>query len=84
KGARVTPVDPYCPSVRWNGETRATAELSADLLRGADAVVVASGHRHRVDYALLVEHARLILDAKNVVAPALKKSPADIAQLALL
>jgi len=37
-----------------------------------------------VDYALLVEHARLILDAKNVVAPALKKSPADIAQLALL
>ncbi len=84
KGARVTPVDPYCPSVRWNGATRAPAELSAELLRGADAVVVTSGHRHRVDYALLVEHASLILDTKNVVAPALGKVPADVASLALL
>ena len=84
KGALVTPVDPYCPSVRWNGETRTTAELTVDLVRHADAVVVTAGHRHRVDYALLAEHAALILDAKNVVAPALGKHPAEVPSLALL
>lgn len=43
-----------------------TSPFSSDTLSDYDAVVILTDHRV-VDYALLVSHARLIVDTRNTI-----------------
>ncbi|OAA26584.1 UDP-N-acetyl-D-glucosamine dehydrogenase [Kosmotoga arenicorallina S304] len=65
--ADVTVVDPYVEEFRWNGEVRKTAELSAELIKEADAVVITTAHKHKVNYQFVVDNAKLVFDTKNIL-----------------
>jgi UDP-N-acetyl-D-glucosamine dehydrogenase len=64
KGAEVSYVDAYVPSVAVEGLTLKTIELTTDELRAADCVVILTDHPD-VDYRAVVEHASLVVDARN-------------------
>lgn len=71
KGARVAYHDPYVPSIRLEGaETMDSAAYSADLLAGADCVVIVTDHTH-YDWMHVVENSRLIIDTRHAT-PSLK------------
>ena len=73
--ARHATVDYHDPLVLSIPPTRAyphlkgrhSISLSGDTIAGYDAVLIATDH-DAVDYALLAEHARLIVDTRNVMA----------------
>jgi UDP-N-acetyl-D-glucosamine dehydrogenase len=65
KGAELVFHDPYVPSFTAGGERIERVELTAEVLDGVDVVVVVTGHT-TVDYDLVLEHAPLILDTRNV------------------
>ncbi|MBI3741379.1 MAG: nucleotide sugar dehydrogenase [Chloroflexi bacterium] len=80
RGATVDYHDPYVPqfAVGANVFQRArtlfeSRALTAENLRAMDVVVIVTGHR-AVDYQLIVENARLIVDAVNATA---ELTPAD-------
>jgi UDP-N-acetyl-D-glucosamine dehydrogenase len=52
--------DVFCPSERWLDNV----ELTEETLAAADCVVIVAGHK-LVDYAQVVQHARLIVDTVN-------------------
>ncbi len=71
-GAQVTYHDPYVPhfhigdSPFYPRRTKLdSVPLTKETLAGADAVMIVTGHR-AVDYQLVAQHARLILDTTNV------------------
>jgi UDP-N-acetyl-D-glucosamine dehydrogenase len=62
RGARVTYFDPYIPTVKVD-----SIELtSIDAVAEADCVVVITDHKS-VDYGLLVDRAKLIVDTRNAL-----------------
>ena len=65
--ARVRYADPFVPTLALKGETLAASPLSADLLRWSDAVLILTDHAE-FDYRLVVEHAPLVVDARNATA----------------
>ena len=78
QGAIVEYHDPYIATVRDddghdaadNGAAtrmRHSVELSPDALSSADVVVIVTDHRS-VDYQLVVDHARVIVDTRNATA----------------
>jgi UDP-N-acetyl-D-glucosamine dehydrogenase len=67
RGARVDYHDPYfprLPKTRRYDFQLASVELTAETLSQFDAVVIATDHSS-YDYAFIVRHARLVLDARN-------------------
>jgi len=69
-GARVTYHDPYIPELpdtrSWPGHpVMRSVPLVAETLRRMDAVVVVTDHS-QVDYALVREHATLVVDSRGV------------------
>lgn len=65
--AQVVYHDPYVPEFH-SGEARIEhVDLTADELSAADLVLVLTAHRG-VDYALVAEHAPLVLDTRNALA----------------
>jgi UDP-N-acetyl-D-mannosaminuronate dehydrogenase len=84
KGATVLPVDPYCPQVLRPGGIVETLFLTAELAASCDVALVATAHRKRVDYALLVDSAPLIFDTRNAVVPSLGESLGPIDHVILL
>jgi len=72
-GAKVSYHDPHIPEI---GKTRRhpdkqglrSQELSTEVIGGNDAVVIVTDHR-AVDYELILRHAQLIVDARNVYGP---------------
>ena len=56
--------DPYVPEVRSNGAVLRSEPLSAELLRGADCVLILTDHSC-FDYDAIVAQARLVFDARN-------------------
>ena len=69
-GAEVCYYDPYIPvppSMRtWQDLDLAdSVELTADVLQAQDAVIVVTDHTD-VDYAAVLEHARMIVDTRGV------------------
>jgi UDP-N-acetyl-D-glucosamine dehydrogenase len=66
RGAEVSYHDPFVPRVSHDGRELATRELTPALLREQDLVVITTAHTP-VDYDLVVEHAPLILDTRNVL-----------------
>jgi UDP-N-acetyl-D-glucosamine dehydrogenase len=72
KGAVLQYHDPYCPVIAADGHTALrglplySVALSPELVRESDCVVVVTDHSS-VDYSLLAEHARLIVDSRGVM-----------------
>lgn len=66
-GADVSYHDPYVREVQVGGERVASRPLTAASLAGSDCVVIAVDHR-RIDYAMVVEHASRVFDARGVTA----------------
>ena len=67
RGAHVEYHDPFVHEFREDGHSRKGVELSDEMLRWADAVVVVTDH-HNVDYQRVVDHAVLVVDTRNVTA----------------
>jgi len=70
KGAEVVYHDPEVPEVRPQAafpRTLSAVPLTVDRLKWADAVIITTDHT-RVDYRLVREHARLVLDTRNAMA----------------
>ena len=78
EGAEVLYHDPYVSQIRLgtlsNGDARNAApsllssqEMTADLLRSVDLVLVTTDHS-TVDYSMVVENARRVLDTRNATA----------------
>jgi UDP-N-acetyl-D-glucosamine dehydrogenase len=80
RGAHVDYHDPFVPSFRENGESKSGVPLSKDVLERADAVVIVTDHSG-VDYQMVTDHARLVVDTRNATAR-LKSSRARIVPLA--
>ncbi|MBU0480377.1 MAG: nucleotide sugar dehydrogenase [Proteobacteria bacterium] len=70
KGAVISYNDPHIPKLRatrkYNFNLTSTA-LSAENIIGADCVLVATNHS-AYDYNFIFDHARLIVDTRNVFA----------------
>ncbi len=64
QGAEVSYSDPFVPSFSEEGHTRASVDLTGDVLATADAVVIVTDHAG-VDYQQIVDHARLVVDTRN-------------------
>jgi UDP-N-acetyl-D-glucosamine dehydrogenase len=71
-GAEVAYHDPFCSVIEDDGHTALnglplrSVSLTAEELGRADCVVVVTDHS-RVDYALVAERARLVVDARGVL-----------------
>jgi UDP-N-acetyl-D-glucosamine dehydrogenase len=66
RGAHVEYHDPFVPEFREDEHVRKGVELSDEMLRWADAVVVVTDHQG-VDYQRVVDHAALVVDTRNVM-----------------
>jgi UDP-N-acetyl-D-glucosamine dehydrogenase len=64
RGARVSYHDPLVPRFREHGHDLQSRPLTVQALEEADLVLILTDHT-RVDYPLVVEHARLLLDTRN-------------------
>jgi UDP-N-acetyl-D-glucosamine dehydrogenase len=66
RGALVCYVDPHVPTVSIHGGvTLEAVALSADELEGSELVVITTAHE-AIDWALIREHAPLVLDTRGV------------------
>ncbi|MCD6531338.1 nucleotide sugar dehydrogenase [bacterium] len=63
-GANVIYNDPYVPKIAFGEDVLESAELSEELLREADIVVITTNHRD-YDYQWIYQHANLIYDSRN-------------------
>lgn len=74
KGAELSYHDPYIPSLAadaWPGGIALTSiALTPATLAAADCVVVVTDH-HALDLDLVGRHARLVVDSRNAIRPAL-------------
>jgi UDP-N-acetyl-D-mannosaminuronate dehydrogenase len=64
QGARVDYHDPFVPTLALDSGNLVSRELTPEILKTSDAVVVAANHSD-VDYALVLEHARIVVDPRN-------------------
>jgi UDP-N-acetyl-D-glucosamine dehydrogenase len=64
--ADVTYSDPFIPSLRVERSVLRSRRLTPDVIRRQQCVVVLTDHS-AVDYGMVVKHARLILDTRNVL-----------------
>jgi UDP-N-acetyl-D-glucosamine dehydrogenase len=87
RGAEVVYHDPFVPSFKEDEHVaesplRYGVELTAEELRAADAVVIVTDHSAKaVDYQLVVDEAKIVVDTRNVTAKT-RKSNARIVGLA--
>lgn len=67
KGGLATYHDPYIPSVKTNeGTSLQSVQLTAETLRNADCVVITTNHAV-FKAQMIQQHARLIVDLRNVI-----------------
>ncbi|MGM0619480.1 MAG: nucleotide sugar dehydrogenase [Bacteroidota bacterium] len=70
KGGEVSYHDPHIPSVRTNeGQEYISADLSAETLAKADVVVLTTNHS-AFDVEFIQEHAKMIVDLRNMIKEA--------------
>jgi UDP-N-acetyl-D-glucosamine dehydrogenase len=71
QGAKVEYHDPYAPTCsnhrHYPDIDLVSISLSPNMLEEFDAVIIATDH-DKVDYKLVVDHASLIIDTRNVLA----------------
>jgi len=56
--------DPFVPELKVNGSTFRSQELTPEMLKLVDCVMVATDHS-QYDYEFIVEHAKLVIDTRN-------------------
>jgi len=66
--AKVSYHDPYIPQLILEGKTYQSIPLSAEALRENDCVIVVTDHLC-LDYDLIAEEAKLIIDTRNALSP---------------
>lgn len=66
KGADVSYYDPLLPFLKMDGIDLDSVKCTPATLKGADCVVIVTDHTD-VDYDAVVEHAKLIIDTRNVL-----------------
>jgi UDP-N-acetyl-D-glucosamine dehydrogenase len=79
-GANVSFHDPFIPTIREDGHVHEGVELTAKVLQATDAVVIVTDHK-KVDYQMVMDHATLIVDSRNVTST-LVKTKARVVTLA--
>jgi UDP-N-acetyl-D-glucosamine dehydrogenase len=68
RGAEVQYHDPYCPSVSFDGPGIVKSQpLTAELLEDQDLVIIATNHKKRVDYSLVLKHSKAVFDTRNTL-----------------
>jgi len=67
QGAAVSFHDPFISTVKEDDHTLHGVELTAAVLKEADAVVIVTDHRS-VDYQFVMDNAALIVDSRNVMS----------------
>ncbi|MCS6859399.1 MAG: nucleotide sugar dehydrogenase [Abditibacteriales bacterium] len=67
KQAHLIVNDPHVASAHWNGYPLISQELTADLIRQADCVLLMTNHS-AYDYAWIAKEAKLIVDTRNAFA----------------
>jgi len=67
RGSTVVYHDPYIPSFTEDRRTRTSVTLTAEELGHADGVVIVTDHSN-IDYQLIVDHARVVVDTRNATA----------------
>jgi UDP-N-acetyl-D-glucosamine dehydrogenase len=67
RGAHVEFHDPFVSEFREDGHIRKGVDLSDDMLRWADAVVIITDHK-AVDYQRVADQAMLVVDTRNMMA----------------
>ena len=65
KGATIRYHDPFVPFMRTNDTVVKGRELTQDEVRSADLVIILTNHTD-VDYDMLFQHARAVLDTRGV------------------
>jgi UDP-N-acetyl-D-glucosamine dehydrogenase len=72
KGAAVSYHDPYCPEIADDGHTdlrnlpMRSVRLAPDEVAAADVVLIVTDHSN-VDYQLVADHARSIVDTRGIM-----------------
>ena len=66
QGAKVSYHDPYVPSFEEDGHRFASVPLDAKTLAAADCVMIVTDHSS-LDYELIRQHARSIVDTRNAL-----------------
>ena len=69
QGANVAYHDPHCPvfpEMKKHDLDLASVDLDAEALEAVDCVLIVTDHA-AVDYALIGEHARLVVDTRNAM-----------------
>jgi UDP-N-acetyl-D-mannosaminuronate dehydrogenase len=67
QGADVSYHDPYVPEVTEDGQTHVSRPLTPETVDAADAVMIVTDHTN-LDYRMLREHARVVVDTRHVLA----------------
>lgn len=70
QGATVSYHDPHCPTfpeMKKHDLDMASVDLNAETLQTVDCVLIVTDHA-AVDYPLIGEHARLVVDTRNAMA----------------
>jgi UDP-N-acetyl-D-glucosamine dehydrogenase len=66
RGAQISYADPHVPQLLVGDLKLASAAFTAEALRRADCVVIATDHR-AFDYALIAREASLVVDLRNAL-----------------
>jgi UDP-N-acetyl-D-glucosamine dehydrogenase len=79
QGAQVEYYDPHVPVIRPSREHaqfagRKSAELTAETVASFDLVLVATHHK-AVDWPLIAQNARLVVDSRNALSTTMKGKP---------
>lgn len=73
KHAQVIYHDPYCKTVCRNGKEVMSTELTSDVVRSCDAVVITTLHTKNVDYKMVLDNVKIVFDTKNAMGSVLVK-----------
>src|SRR6476620_9195580 len=79
-GASVSFHDPFIPTIREDGHVHEGVDLTPKIIAATDAVVIVTDHK-KVDYQMVMDHASLIVDSRNVTS-GLVKTKARVVTLA--
>jgi UDP-N-acetyl-D-glucosamine dehydrogenase len=68
--AKVSYYDPFVPRLetRHLEKPLVSKRLSRELIAASDAVIIVTDHSN-IDYAMILDHAKLVVDTRNATAP---------------
>ncbi len=68
RGAVMSYHDPYCPKAKMedSGMVESTP-LTPETLAEQDLIIITTGHKQNVDYDMIMEHASVVFDTRNIL-----------------